>query len=125
MAPTEIIIQMGMTAFSICMTAAIGVAVKKISDRNRLRDRKADKQEKETDAVKDGIRAILRDRIIQADVQYTRVGFVTAEQKENIYLMYEAYHTLGGNGVVTTAYKHIMDIPFVGESNDQNDYHPL
>lgn len=50
---------------------------------------------------------------------------VTAEQKTNVELMYKAYHQLGGNGIVTNVYQHIMDMPLVGESNDQNDYHPL
>lgn len=115
MAPTEIIIQIGMTAFSVILTAGIGIAMKRIMARYKEQDEREAKRAVENEAMKNGMRAILRDRIIQADIRFTNIGYIGAEQKENINLLYEAYHQLGGNGVVTTAYNHLMSMPLVGK----------
>lgn len=117
MAPTEIIIQLGLTTFSVILTAGIGIAVKRIIARYKEQDAKEAERQIEMEAIKNGMRAILRDRIIQADIRFSRVGFVSPEQKENINLLYEAYHQLGGNGVVTTAYNHLMSMPLTGKDD--------
>lgn len=135
MSPTEILINMGLSMFSIVVSAGIGIIVKSIVDRNRRKDaidderarrfqENEEKHKAEYDALKSGVCAILRDRLIQVGIHSSITG-VTAEQKTNVELMYKAYHQLGGNGIVTNVYQHIMDMPLVGESNDQNDYHPL
>lgn len=74
-------------------------------------------REKEYGAIKDGITAILRDRIIQADMHFTERGFATVSQKDNLQMMYTAYHKLGGNGIVTQSYDHIMSMPIAKEDD--------
>lgn len=113
--PTEFWVQILLTTFSVVLTAIVGTSVKKIVDRNKRQDELTEKklmdERNEMIAMRDGIKAILRDRIIQADIHFSNTKDLSAEQEENIQLMYEAYHALGGNGVVTNAYKHLMAIP--------------
>lgn len=121
-APPEFYLQFILSLFSIVMTALVGYWVKRISDREaeRRRDavRRANelrvaelKRKEEFEAIKDGLIALLRDKIIQSDVSFTESGVVKISQKDNIQMLYESYHRLGGNGIVTQSYKHIMGMP--------------
>lgn len=86
-----------------------------------IKEKEREKRElergKEYGAIKDGITAILRDRIIQADMHFTERGFATVSQKDNLQMMYTAYHKLGGNGIVTQSYDHIMSMPITEEGD--------
>ena len=86
-----------------------------------IKEKEREKRElergKEYGAIKDGITAILRDRIIQADMHFTERGFATVSQKDNLQMMYTAYHKLGGNGIVTQSYDHIMSMPITKEGD--------
>lgn len=53
------------------------------------------------DAISDGVKALLRDRIIQLHNHYLDKGYCPIYAKDNIEDMYEAYHGLGGNGTTT------------------------
>lgn len=121
-------LQMILSLFSIVLTAAIGIVVKRMNDRNEERKREDAQREAEVkeaernrreeyDALKDGIIAILRDRIIQADVHFSDRGHATISQKDNVQMMYDAYHRLGGNGIVTKSYRHIMELPVAHEEH--------
>ena len=70
-----------------------------------------------TDQVKDkaldnGMRALLRDRIIQACDHYFEKGFLPLYARENIQSMYDAYHGLGGDGIITDMVKRVMALPY-------------
>ena len=60
------------------------------------------KSEKRQEAVELGLQALLRDRIVQAYYHYSDRDWITLHGLENVNAMYEQYHTLGGNGSVTT-----------------------
>ena len=87
------------------------------SIKEKEREKRELERGKEYGAIKDGITAILRDRIIQADMHFTERGFATVSQKDNLQMMYTAYHKLGGNGIVTQSYDHIMSMPIVKEGD--------
>lgn len=63
------------------------------------------KRQKEADtrqrAVEAGIRALLRNRILQAYYHYFERGWITLHGLENVNALYKEYHALGGNGAVT------------------------
>ena len=91
-------LQMILSLFSIVLTAAIGIVVKRMNDRNKERKREDARREAEVkeaernrreeyDALKDGIVAILRDHIIQADVHFSERGCATISQKANVQMM--------------------------------------
>ena len=66
----------------------------------------------EDDTIKDGMMALLHDRIYQAGHYYCNVqGWCSLQDKHNIDYMYKPYHALGGNGTGTAAYKAILALP--------------
>ena len=72
------------------------------------RDRKKIKNQ---NAVQDGVRALLRDRIIQAHNHYSEKGYIPVYGMENVLAMYNAYHELGGNGTVTKLVDDLRELP--------------
>ena len=79
------------------------------------RERRAIKeaQEQESRAIRDGLCAVLRDRIIQSATYHEERGYVPLRDMENMSLMYQAYHNLGGNGLVTKVYKEVLELPHI------------
>lgn len=82
----------------------VGIKIKKREDDK-------EKERKESEAIKNGIRAVLRDRILQSYNHFSAKGKIKIEELENISNMYIAYHNLGGNGVVTSIYNRVLEIP--------------
>ena len=68
--------------------------------------------QKKDQALDDGMRALLRDRIISACDHYFEKGFAPVYARENITSMYDAYHSLGGDGIVTDMVKQAMELPY-------------
>ena len=68
--------------------------------------------QKKDQALDDGMRALLRDRIISACDHYFEKGFAPVYARENITSMYDAYHSLGGDGIVTDMVRQAMELPY-------------
>ena len=62
-------------------------------------------------ATSDGMRELLRSRLIEYHDKYTEKGFCPIYAKESATNSYKAYHNLGGNGVITKLYNDIMALP--------------
>jgi hypothetical protein len=74
-------------------------------------DTKLDTFTKEQVAMKVGIQAVLRDRIIQSHKYLGDRGYATIEDRDNIFNMYEQYHQLGANGVIDGLMDDICELP--------------
>ena len=59
------------------------------------------------------MRALLRDRIISACDHYFEKGYAPVYARENITSMYDAYHSLGGDGIVTDMVQQTMKLPYM------------
>lgn len=73
--------------------------------------KKVNKKLKEQDNVKLGIQALLRDRIIQNYNNCMDKGFCPIYALDNIQIMYDQYHALGGNGTVTKLVEELKEMP--------------
>ena len=62
-------------------------------------------------AIKEGLLAILHDRLYQACTYYIALGHIDTAGLKNIEYIYKAYHTLGGNGTGTELYKRAKALP--------------
>lgn len=62
-------------------------------------------------ALKMGVQALLRDRIIQAYNHYRDKGEYPIYARQNVESLYKQYHALGGNGVVTGLVRTLDDLP--------------
>lgn len=65
------------------------------------------RREAETKALKNGVLAMLHDRMWQAGRFYLNNGSISMEELNNFDGLYEAYHALGGNGTGTEIYHRI------------------
>ncbi|MGX8268448.1 hypothetical protein ACWTCY_16910 [Anaerostipes caccae] len=68
-------------------------------------------QEEEQRRVKEGILAILHDRLYQACTFYISKGYIDVDSLKNVEYIYNAYHDLGGNGTGTELYNRVKALP--------------
>lgn len=84
--------------------------------------KKFKQQKKENDAMKDGIKALLHDRLWQAHRIYMAQGYCPLTDKKNVEYIFKPYAALGGNGTGEDAYKDIFDLPTRPPKNkEEND----
>ena len=72
-----------------------------------------------------GVQALLRNKMRELNEVYQVVGWCTVEQKDNFNNLYEQYHRLGSNGVMTHIKDEILAMPTEApvkedEANDEN-----
>lgn len=68
-------------------------------------------QEMRQKALEFGVQALLRDRMLHCYNKYIDEGFAPIYAKENYENMYQQYHELGGNGVMTHLHEEFMALP--------------
>lgn len=95
----EIIIQTYTTALPIVLTTFMGYIVWLLK-----------KQKKDRDANSNGTMMLLRVQLIDYHDKYMARGEIPSYAYENFCEMYEAYHALGGNSMVTKMYDEIQDL---------------
>lgn len=100
----ESLFERGLNLLFGLLSAGIMAMIVNLNSRLKVRAR-------EQDAIKDGMQAILRDRIIQAYNHYAEKGFCPIYARDNVAHMYEAYHNLGGNGTITELYEKLLHLP--------------
>ena len=62
-------------------------------------------------AVKKGVQALLRDRLIQGYKFYSHQGFADVDDRSNLENVYVQYHALGANGVMDDLRKKFLELP--------------
>lgn len=77
---------------------------------NRYISRQHD-SEKKQQAIENGLKSLLRDRIVQSCVHNMKQGYVLLEDMNNITEMFNAYKNLGGNGVTEEIYQRFLKLP--------------
>lgn len=69
-------------------------------------------KKRENDALRAGVQALLRDRIIQAYNHYVcEKGWVPIYAKESIDACYKSYEALGDNGVIDSLIEQLNELP--------------
>lgn len=68
-------------------------------------------QKKDRDANNHGTMLLLRVQLIEYHEKWMGRGYVTKHGLENFLEMYDAYHALGGNGMVTQLKKDVEELP--------------
>jgi len=71
------------------------------------------KKFKDQEAIKEGIIAILHDRLFQSGMNFIEKGEITLSALENFEGIYNAYHSLGGNGTGTEIYERVKELPLI------------
>ena len=77
-------------------------------------EKNAEENRKETGAIKDGVKALLKDRLLQGYKHYINdVGYADEHDRENLENVYKQYHALKGNGDMKDLRKTFRRLPFV------------
>lgn len=72
------------------------------------------KQELSTQKMlKEGMLAILHDRLYQLCTKYIDKGEIAVDELENLEYLYLSYHNLGGNGTGTTLFNRCKDLKII------------
>lgn len=67
---------------------------------------------KQNKAIKLGLQAVLRDRLLQAYRFYKEQGYADYDEKQCILNLYTQYEALGKNGVMTDLHNKFMALPY-------------
>lgn len=69
------------------------------------------RQNQKRDANSKGTMLLLRVQLIEYHEEWMSRGYVTKHGIENFLEMYNAYHALGGNGMVTHLLEEVNELP--------------
>lgn len=72
-------------------------------------------------AIQDGLQSLLRTEIIRQNEKYVERCYCPIYAKDALRRVYEAYHALGGNGVMTDLYNDVMQLPETLPKQKQNN----
>lgn len=126
----EFALQLVLTFVSVVLSsvAAYFVYLLKARDERREKEERdakavarvyAEKKEKEHEALKNGVTAILRDRLMQTCEYYATQGWIPVHSFENVVMLYTAYHDLGGNGIVSQLYDTLQTLPHIPPKREE------
>lgn len=101
-------------AFGLLGTAILA-GFKYLRRKQKEQEAKQKAQEERQRALEDGMKAILRDRIVQAYYHYHGRGDITLHGLENVKGMYDAYTALGGNGIVKKLHAELVEMEVVDD----------
>ena len=90
---------LALQAFEIVLTAFMGYIVWLLKQ-----------QKKERDANSRGTMLLLRVQLIEYHDKYMDQGYIPSYAYQNFCEMYEAYHELGGNGMITKMSEEIHEL---------------
>ena len=77
----------------------------------RARQYEAKERDKTLDLVKDGMCALLRDKLLQKLEKCAAGGYCSVEARDDIDHMYVIYKTLGGNGTIQALRERVFTLP--------------
>lgn len=77
--------------------------------------------EEEIKTVREGLIALLHDRIYSGCIHNLKKGSIDESDLRNMEYLYTSYHALGGNGTGTELYERFKDLPLEIEGGGSNE----
>lgn len=74
-------------------------------------------QYKQIKAIKLGLQALLRDRLLQAYEYYGHRGWANYDEKQNVRNLYDQYDALGPNGIMELKHDAFIRLPDEAPNN--------
>ena len=74
-------------------------------------DAKAEQAKRETAAIAEGVKALLRDRLLQGYKHYIEKGYADMDDRSNMENVWRQYHALGGNGDMNDLRRTFRHLP--------------
>lgn len=101
-----------LTAIITAVSGAVaGAAIGWFTAQKKKLEQKATEKSEKSQALENGVCALLRAEIIRQNEKYTERGFAPIYAKEALKRTYAAYHALGGNDIATKLYNEVINLP--------------
>lgn len=100
----------------VVVTIAGGMAVYHLKKQDQERARTRQRKDEESRAIRDGLCALLRDRLMQSCLHFEKLRYIPPRELECVSRMYNAYHGLGGNDIITSLYAEMVELPHSEEA---------
>ena len=104
-----------MDILSIVITAVFGfistMLVYLLQQSYKENKRLKEEQKKRSTALEEGVVCILRKHLMDEHELWTAKGYITPKALESGLLMYKAYKSLGGNGMIDHMEEEIQELP--------------
>ena len=84
-----------------------------ISKKLNTADARAEQAKKETAAIAEGVKALLRDRLLQGYKHFIEKGWADMDDRSNLDNVWRQYHALGGNGDMNDLRRTFRHLPMV------------
>ncbi len=81
-----------------------------IKENRELKQKKEEADTQEQNALKEGVLCLLRVKLIEYHIKYTKNGNISSHGLDNWLLMYKAYKSLGGNGMIDHMKEEIEEL---------------
>lgn len=101
----------GSTLCSLLVTLIFNSVVNSSKRRRRAREELIAELKGTDKELKEGMQALLRDRLHVLYGKCIRKKYATIEERNNFNNMYQCYHNLGQNGVMDDIYYKFMRLP--------------
>ena len=82
-----------------------------ISKKLNTADAKAEQAKRETAAIAEGVKALLRDRLLQGYKHYIEKRWADMDDRANMENVWRQYHALGGNGDMNDLRRTFRQLP--------------
>ena len=79
------------------------------------------KKKDEYDILREGILALLHDRLYQSCSFFIGRGYCSIEDRNNLEYLYTPYKALGGNGTGESLYKKCLELPITADRNKEKE----
>ncbi len=124
----SVLLQSYLIALPIVLTALMGYVVWLLQEQRKQkktdgieRDARIEQEQKQREANSRGTMLLLRVQLIEYHDKYMRLGEIPSYAYENFNEMYDAYHALGGNGMVTKMKQEIDELHLKKKGQDKNE----
>jgi hypothetical protein len=81
-----------------------------------------DARKRENMIIKEGMLALLHDRLFKACSFYISQGWCSIEGRQNLECLFKPYSDLGGDGTAESLYHKCMELPISLEEKDNRDH---
>ena len=82
-----------------------------IKENKKLKRERQERQTRRERALEEGVVCILRKHLMDEHEMWMSKGYITAKALESGLLMYKAYKSLGGNGMIDHMEEEIQELP--------------
>lgn len=97
--------------FAIVLTAMMGYVVYLLKASKEQKSKEDTQTQEQQEAIKEALKCLLRVKLIEYHDKYIDIQYIPSYTLQNFIEMYDAYHTLGGNGMITQMLAEVKDLP--------------